>query len=121
MRRSLRAVLTAAILFTVLATLAAPAVAHETAKAGDLALEVGWGTEPAYVGQLNTVQLIVTHAADGDPINDPGARLTATVSYGDQTQEFPWRRPTTPRPVRERRASTPPWSSRRPPATTRSA
>ena len=35
------------------------------------------------------MQLIVTHAADGDPINDPGARLTATVSYGDQTQEFP--------------------------------
>ena len=38
---------------------------------------MGWGTEPAYVGQLNTVQLIVTHEADGDPINDPGARLTA--------------------------------------------
>ncbi len=89
MRRSLRAVLTAAILFTVLATLAAPAVAHETAKAGDLALEVGWGTEPAYVGQLNTVQLVVTRAADGDPVNDPGAKLVATVSYGDQSQEFP--------------------------------
>lgn len=88
MRRSLRAVLTA-ILFTVLATLAAPAVAHETAKAGDLALEVGWGTEPAYVGQLNTVQLVVTRAADGDPVNDPGAKLVATVSYGDQSQEFP--------------------------------
>ncbi len=48
----------------------------------------GWGTEPAYAGQLNSIQLIVTHTADGDPINDPGARLTATVSYGDQTQEF---------------------------------
>jgi hypothetical protein len=30
----------------------------------------------------------VTHKADGDPINDPGARLTATVTYGDQTQDF---------------------------------
>ena len=89
MRRSLTATLTAAILLAVLAILAAPALAHETAKAGDLALEVGWGTEPAYVGQLNSVQLIVTHAADGDPINDPGARLTAAVSYGDQSQEFP--------------------------------
>ena len=89
MRRSLRAVLTAAILFTALAALAAPALAHETAQAGDLALEVGWGTEPAYVGQLNSVQLIVTHAADGDPINDPGAQLTAAVSYGDKSQEFP--------------------------------
>ncbi len=64
---------------------AAPALAHETATAGDLALELGWGTEPAYAGQLNTVQLIVTHKADGDPINDPGAKLTAAVSYGDQT------------------------------------
>jgi hypothetical protein len=89
MRRSLPAALTAAILCAALAVLAAPALSHETAKAGDLALEVGWGTEPAYVGQLNSVQLIVTHAADGDPINDPGARLTAAVSYGDQSQEFP--------------------------------
>ena len=40
------------------------------------------------MGQLNTVQLIVTHKADGDPINDPGARLTAAVSYGDQKQDF---------------------------------
>ena len=30
----------------------------------------------------------MTHAADGDPINDPGARLTAMVTYGDQEQEF---------------------------------
>jgi hypothetical protein len=89
MRRSLRAVLTAAIVFTVLATLAASAVAHETAKAGDLALEVRWGTDPAYVGQLNTVQLVVTREPDGDPVNDPGAELVATVSYGDRSQEFP--------------------------------
>ncbi len=40
------------------------------------------------MGQLNTVQLIVTHKADGDPINDPGATLTAAVSYGDQKQDF---------------------------------
>ena len=101
--------------------LAAPALAHETAAAGALALEVGWGTEPAYVGQLNTVQLIVTHEADGDPINDPGARLTAMVTYGDQEQEFAL----TPtydagRPAPGRRASTRRSSSRPRPATTRS-
>ena len=75
-------------MLVLLGVLAAPVLAHETASAGELALELGWGTEPAYVGQLNTVQLIVTHKADGDPINDPGARLTATVTYGDQEQEF---------------------------------
>jgi len=89
MRRSMTAVLTAAILCAALAVLAAPALAHETAAAGELALELGWGIEPAFVGQLNSVQLIVTHKADGDPINDPGARLTATVIYGDQEQKFP--------------------------------
>ena len=88
MRRINLAAGTAVLLCLSLALLAAPALAHETAAAGELALELGWGTEPAYVGQLNTVQLVVTHKADGDPINDPGARLTATVTYGDQSQDF---------------------------------
>ena len=88
MHRSLTIGLTVALLCAALAAFAAPAMAHEVATAGDLALEVGWGTEPAYAGQMNSIQLIVTHKADGDPINDPGARLTAAVSYGDQQQEF---------------------------------
>jgi hypothetical protein len=88
MKRSATAVLTAAMVFVLFAVLAAPALAHETASAGAVNLELGWGTEPAYQGQLNTIQLIVTHQADGDPVNDPGARLTATVTYGDQRQEF---------------------------------
>lgn len=63
---------------------AAPAVAHETNEVGALAVEIGWGVEPAYVGQLNSVQVIVTHKADGDPIEDAGADLKATVAYGDE-------------------------------------
>jgi hypothetical protein len=88
MKRLAAAAAMATLLTLSLALLAVPALAHETAKAGDLALELGWGTEPAYVGQLNTVQFIVTHEVDGDPINDPGADLVATVSYGDQKQDF---------------------------------
>lgn len=88
MNRSLTAVLITAVLCVALGVLAVPALAHETASAGALALEVGWGAEPAYVGQLNSVQLMVTHKADGDPINDPGARLSALVKYGDQEQKF---------------------------------
>ena len=88
MRRSATAVLTTALMVVLLGVLAAPVLAHETASAGGVNLELGWGTEPAYQGQLNTIQLIVTHKADGDPVSDPGARLTATVTYGDQRQEF---------------------------------
>ena len=88
MSRAFTAIVTTAVLCVALGVLAVPVLAHETATAGDLALELGWGTEPAYAGQLNSVQLIVTHKADGDPINDAGALLAATVSYGDQQQEF---------------------------------
>lgn len=77
----------AAILFAALLVLAAPAAAHETGSAGKADLVLGWGTEPAYVGQMNTVQLIATYD-DGDPVNDRGARLTASVSYGDEEQAF---------------------------------
>jgi hypothetical protein len=81
-RRAVVAVLAALTL--AVALVAAPALAHETNEVGDLSLEIGWGTEPAYVGQLNSVQVIVTHKADGDPIEDPGASLAAAVSYGDK-------------------------------------
>jgi len=77
------ALLSLAVLTAVL-TGALPVAAHETNEVGALAVEIGWGVEPAYVGQLNSVQVIVTHKADGDPIEDPGARLKATVVYGDQ-------------------------------------
>jgi hypothetical protein len=88
MRRLIIVVATATLLTCSFALIAAPAFAHDVATAGDLALELGWGTEPAYAGQLNTIQLIVTHKADGDPINDPAAKLTAQATYGDQSQDF---------------------------------
>lgn len=88
MRRSVIVALTVVLLLLALAANAAPAMAHETLSAGDLAIEVGWGTEPAYAGQLNTIQAIVTHKVDGDPITDEGARLNALVRYGDRQQTF---------------------------------
>ena len=48
MKRSLTAAMTVALVCASFVVLAAPAAAHETAKAGDLALEVGW-TRPAYM------------------------------------------------------------------------
>lgn len=63
---------------------AVPALAHETNEVGGLALEIGWGVEPAYLGQLNSVQVIVTRKGGGGPVEDPGADLKATVTYGDE-------------------------------------
>jgi hypothetical protein len=66
-----------------LAVLAAPvASAHEGREQGDLEMEVGFGTEPAYVSQPNSVQIILNH--DGEPVTDLGDTLQVEVSFGDQ-------------------------------------
>jgi hypothetical protein len=57
------------------------ASAHETHRHGDLEMEVGFGTEPAYAGQLNSVQLILSH--DGRPVVDLEGELQVEVRYGD--------------------------------------
>jgi hypothetical protein len=88
MKRESTAVLLAMLACVAVAVFAVPAGAHETNEAGGYEFVVGWGIEPAYVGQLNSVQLIVTHKADGDPVNDPGARLNVAVSYSTEEIEM---------------------------------
>jgi hypothetical protein len=66
-----------------LLVLAAPAAsAHEDRKDGDLEMAVGFGTEPAYVGQPNSAQIILTEG--GQPVIDLGDTLKVEVSFGDQ-------------------------------------
>jgi hypothetical protein len=76
----------AAILAGVLALPAPAALAHEGRSQGELEMEAGFGTEPAYAGQPNSVQLILVH--DGEPVVDLGDTLDVEVSFGDQTQQF---------------------------------
>ena len=66
---------------------AAPALAHEGRKLGDLEMEVGWGTEPALAGQLNSALILLVH--HGEPVVDLGDTLEFEVTFGDQTQQFP--------------------------------
>lgn len=66
---------------------AGPAAAHEARTVDGIDMEVGWGTEPAYAGETNSVQLLLSH--DGRPVTDLGDTLKVEVSFGDQTQEFP--------------------------------
>jgi hypothetical protein len=65
---------------------AAPALAHEGRNVGDLEMVVGWGTEPAYASEVNSVQLLLVH--DGEPVVDLGDTLDVEVTFGDQTQPF---------------------------------
>ena len=77
----------AASALTVLLLTAAPALAHEGRKLGDLEMEVGWGTEPALAGQLNSALILLVH--HGEPVVDLGDTLEFEVTFGDQTQQFP--------------------------------
>jgi hypothetical protein len=65
---------------------AAPALAHEGRNLGDLEMVVGWGTEPAFAGEVNSVQLLLVH--HGEPVVDLGDTLDVEVTFGDETEPF---------------------------------
>ena len=67
---------------------AAPAAAHEVRDVGAYRFIVGWGAEPAYAGQENSVQLILSSRATGRPVVDLGTTLHLTVSFGARTMAF---------------------------------
>jgi hypothetical protein len=68
---------------------ALPALAHAQVDAGAFHMEVGWGTEPAYAGFENSVQVIVTNSATDAPVTDISDTLQVEVSTGEQKQTFP--------------------------------
>jgi len=80
MRRTLIALAATAAL-TILP--AAPALAHVEHTQGDLTIAVGFSTEPAYAGQPNAAQLLVSR--NERPVTDlaPG-ELTVEIAFGDQ-------------------------------------
>jgi hypothetical protein len=71
------------------ATLSArPAYAHTATKAGDINMEVGWGTEPPLLGQLNTITVEVTKISDGKPVVNAFASADLTVSKGGDSKKL---------------------------------
>ena len=83
-KRSSGLIFAAASALTVLLLTAAPALAHEGRKLGDLETVVGWGTEPAYAGEVNSGQLLLVH--HGEPVVDLGDTLDVEVTFGDETE-----------------------------------
>jgi hypothetical protein len=61
-----------------------PALAHEERDVGPYHLAVGFGQEPAYAGQENSVQMFI-HDANDKAVTDLGDTLKVEVSYQDQT------------------------------------
>jgi hypothetical protein len=66
---------------------AAPASAHVEKTIGPIDLEIGFGTEPAYLGEPNSVQVILSE--HGSPVVDLGDTLKVQVSFGGQQTTLP--------------------------------
>jgi hypothetical protein len=71
-----------------LVTMAAPAVAHTTKDVGAYTFTVGWGSEPTYAGQQNSVQLLLYDKATGKPILDLADTLKVAVIYAGKQAVF---------------------------------
>ena len=85
--RSIRLAVTGGLLLTMLVLLAGPAAAHEEREVGGFALVVGFGQEPAYAGQPNSVELLLSKG--GNPVTDLGDTLSVSVGFGDQSTDLP--------------------------------
>jgi hypothetical protein len=68
--------------------IAAPAAqAHVDTEFGPYHVAIGFGTEPVYAGQVNSVQMFL-HDAGDKPITDLGDTLKVAVQFGNQTKEL---------------------------------
>lgn len=84
--RSMRLIVTGGLMLTMFVLLAGPAAAHEGRHVGNLDLVVGFGQEPAYAGQPNSVELLLS--TGGNPVTDLGDTLTVSVGFGDQSKDL---------------------------------
>ena len=86
MKTLLRARMLAALaLASILVMAPTAASAHVATTDGPLVFETGFGNEPAYTDQLNSVVFILTK--NDKPVLDLGESIKVTVSFGDQTTE----------------------------------
>lgn len=75
-----------AVVVAMLVLVAGPASAHEERDVGKYTLAVGFGQEPAYAGQPNSVQMLLS--LDGKPVIDLGDSLSVSVAFGDQSVDL---------------------------------
>jgi hypothetical protein len=80
-RRTLAAMVAATLAGLLIPLLASPARAHEAKTVGRYHFVVGFGDEPAYAGEKNSVQLILADTSD-KPVTDLTDTLKVQVSTG---------------------------------------
>ena len=80
-RRLLAAMVAAALAALLIPLLAGPAAAHEEKTVGKYHFVVGFGDEPAYAGEKNSVQLLLADAKD-KPVTDLSDTLKVEVTSG---------------------------------------
>ena len=68
--------------------LSGPALAHEERTVGTFHFAVGFGNEPAYTGEENSVQLFL-HDAQDRPVTNLTDTLSVEVVYGGQKMTLP--------------------------------
>ncbi len=81
----------AAVPVLLIAATAVPASAHVLKRVGPYDLLIGFGNEPTYAGEQNSVFLRLTNAKTGAPIVDEGLgdTLKVAVGFGTQTKLLP--------------------------------
>jgi hypothetical protein len=87
MPRSLRATSLAIVAASLIVLPATVASAHGDEEHGELTLSIGFGTEPAYVDQPNSVQVLATRG--DEPVDDLGGPVEVEVSFGDASTTLP--------------------------------
>jgi hypothetical protein len=84
--RALRPFLAACSAALLSVLVVAPAFAHEERDINGYAVEVGFITEPVFVGDRNG--LFVEVRKDDQPVDDVQKTVKATVAYGSQTRDL---------------------------------
>ena len=64
------------------------ASAHEARTVGHIDMEVGFGSEPTYVGLPNSAEIILHDANTGKPIVDASHTLKVTAKFGNQSKDL---------------------------------
>lgn len=81
-RCSVLAALVGAVSACVLLLGVGPAFAHAERQVGPYTVAIGLGTEPAYVGYPNSVEVIIHETASGTGVDNAADTLKATLSLG---------------------------------------